>query len=85
MRILDLYWWVYEKKGEMSWWRQVDEILEMGTLWNEMFFQGCKYMKSCICIIVKMMLPHDCYALLEKENHCNSSYLVGDYSAPMLQ
>ena len=27
-----------KKKGEMSWWGQVDEILEMGTLRNKMFF-----------------------------------------------
>ena len=29
-----------EKKGEMSWWGQVDEISEMHSLQNKMFFKA---------------------------------------------
>ena len=28
-----------KKKGEMSWWGQVHEILEVGTLRNKMYFK----------------------------------------------
>ena len=29
----------HKKKEEMSCWEQVEEILEMGILWNKMFFK----------------------------------------------
>ena len=74
MRIVDLYLRVKETiktKGEMSrWGHLVDEILGMGTLWNKMFFSKLAVSKWNVWYannVVKMMVPHDCLALLENK------------------
>ena len=60
----------HKTKEEMSWWEQVDEILnKWGTLWNKMFFKVVvsKWNVVFAYNVVKMMLPHDCHPLLEKK------------------
>ena len=67
-----------KKKGEMSWCGQVDEILEMGTLQNKMFFKVSSKQMEC-CTIFATRVPHDCHALLEKKTIVTmKGYIIGD-------
>ena len=60
----------HKKKGEMSWWGQVDDILGNWASSETRCFSRLVVSKWNVVFaysIMKMMVPQDCHALLKKK------------------
>ena len=60
----------HKRKGEMSWWGQVDDILENWASSETRCFSRLVVSKWNVVFaynIMKMMVPQDCHALLKKK------------------